>query len=215
MKIKTNKQKTNKAPSTHIHTKSQTKQNATKAHKNTRVVCPLTTPEHGPTLECGWYSQWHSPGENWVCPLQTAFWLGEELWSIYPQVLGHVMAWTCAGLVHDATSFEFMHAPVLSIWKIPFPSHPLALDFTTVILFHIEPWSSGTEFDGDIPFRTQCSKASLSFSAHCLVVALCPNSHLLHKVSLMGQTEGHWSPIIPSFLSKLGTCLFIKTVAMW
>jgi hypothetical protein len=53
MKIKTNKQNTNKLHSpTHPRKKAKTKQNETKAHKNTRAVCSLTTPEHGPALEC-------------------------------------------------------------------------------------------------------------------------------------------------------------------
>lgn len=62
-----------------------------------------------PILGCGWYTQWHSIGENWLSSpsksqLETASWLGTGPWVYFCfLVLEFCLVWVSVGLEHAVT----------------------------------------------------------------------------------------------------------------
>lgn len=98
------------------------------------------------------------------CQLQVASWLGMEDPVHFPVlVLRPPSTWTCADLVNVATISDFMCQLLWPGRQCFLGVSPLTLRIFSLPLPHrSEP--RGEEFGKDIPFRTQCFKAS----------ALCP-----------------------------------------
>lgn len=206
MKIKTNKQKTNKAPLTHLHSHKKSKQSKMK-QKPTKI----------PELYVHW---------AWDC-------LG--VWLIYPTVLcwrkpispfADSLLARRRTLVHlpssDGTrnglnlyrSCARCHShtcasPVVC-GRHHFLSHPLALGL--IILPLVPHW--GLIPEGRDLMETSQREPVVHSLSFCTLsgVALCLHSHLLPKASLM-WAEGGTHP--PSSLLSYPPCLFIETVAVW
>lgn len=94
---------------------------------------------------------------------------------------------TCVSLIRAACFYVFLRAPVILCVENTVSS----ASFTTSGSYYLlasssaqipETWGEG--FDKDIPLRDECPQG-LSLPAHCPVVGLCVNSHLLQEVSLL------------------------------
>lgn len=77
--LKRTKQNSNKKKT--INKQTNKKRNKTKGYRNpvSSFCVGHTLLSMGPTLKCGWYTQWDSIGENWFSLLQITSRLGEGI----------------------------------------------------------------------------------------------------------------------------------------
>lgn len=116
MKIKTNKTKMPKwnTKSTHF---TETNMEL--------IICWLTTPGHGPALECGWHTTQGHTRENWFFPLPVGILSGDINCR-------YCLGWGWDPHVHCPTSVLRVHLP----WTCAAPVRAVAASMTSRVQCH-------------------------------------------------------------------------------